>query len=245
MVDFRLALRHAQHAAIFECFRKFNQKGGAVVPLQTGKTVYFGRACILAIYADQPAAKKCSLTGSACPVCYTPAKHMARAEQEPRHMVLRNEENMRKRKRILTRMGESGTLIFAFIYTFIMLFILLFIIVFINIFIIMFIVVFFMYSSSSGARGAKGKSLKKAKAMGVNLDVNNAWCDDDAEDAHRVFGPDKDKDNVWQCIPQPSLHGMDEGLVLKLNAGVLEALIKEAKRRDSRWDATKVHYIIH
>jgi hypothetical protein len=37
---------------------------------------------------------------------------------------------------------------------------------------------------------------------------------------------------------------MDEGLVLKLNAGVLEALIKEAKRRDSRWDATKVHYII-
>lgn len=73
VVDFRLALRHAQHAAIFECFRKFNQKGGAVVPLQTGKTVYFGRACILAIYADQPAAKNAPSRGLHVQ-CVTPRK---------------------------------------------------------------------------------------------------------------------------------------------------------------------------
>jgi hypothetical protein len=34
--EFRTALRHAQHAAICECFRAFNRKGGAIVPLQTG-----------------------------------------------------------------------------------------------------------------------------------------------------------------------------------------------------------------
>ena len=66
--------------------------------------------------------------------------------------------------------------------------------------------------------------------MGVNLDVVNAWAPDD-EDVEEcwVFGPDPLLDNIWQCLPQVTLHGMDEGLTLKANRGILEAVIKEAK----------------
>ena len=63
--------------AIRQCFENFNTKGGTVVRLQNGKTIYFARACTLAIYADHPAAVKCTMTGSACPQCYTKKKDMA------------------------------------------------------------------------------------------------------------------------------------------------------------------------
>jgi hypothetical protein len=46
-------------------------KGGAIVPLQTGGVQYFPRAVILAIYADHPAAVKCTMVGKACPQCFT------------------------------------------------------------------------------------------------------------------------------------------------------------------------------
>ena len=196
--DFRLALRRAQHAAIYECFRAFNRKGGAIVPLQTGGTMYFARACILAIYADQPAVRKCTLTGSACPVCYTPEKKMASAVQEPRHSLLRNEKNMNHRKRILTRM------------------------------------------SNVRAPGANDRAQKKAKRLGINMDVDNAWTDGDAPVEERPFGPCERLDNVWQNMPQPNLHGFDEGMVCKKNSGVLETTIKEAYQRHGI-SATKVN----
>jgi hypothetical protein len=41
--------------------------------------VYFPRAVLLAVYADFPAAQKILLTGSACPVCFTPEFQMALA----------------------------------------------------------------------------------------------------------------------------------------------------------------------
>jgi hypothetical protein len=184
---FRVALRHAQHAAIFECFREFNRKGGAVVPLQTGGYIYFARACILAIYADYPAARKCTLTGSACPVCYTPVKKMALAEQEPRHALKRTHENMTGRKRILHLMATTGK------------------------------------------KGANERATKLAKRLGVNLQHVNAWTDADAPLWEKVFGACLARDNIYQCVPQPNLHGMDEGLTSKTNSGVLEALIKEAR----------------
>ena len=196
--DFRLALRRAQHAAIFECFRKFNQKGGAIVPLQSGQYMYFARACILAIYADQPAARKCSLTGSACPVCYTPETRMSQIVQDEKHSVLRTDDNMARRKRILTAMGEVKQ------------------------------------------PGAKDRAQKRAKRMGVNLQVENAWSDRDALVHERVLGTCSYRDNVWQNLPQPNLHGWDEGLVCKANSGALEATIEEAHRRDNKVSATMV-----
>jgi hypothetical protein len=45
--------------------------------------VYFPKAVFLAVYADFPAAQKVVLTGSACPVCYTPQCKMGLSlEQE-------------------------------------------------------------------------------------------------------------------------------------------------------------------
>lgn len=198
--DFRLALRRAQHAAIFECFRNYNRKGGAIVPLQTGGSLYFARACIMAIFADHPAARKCSLTGSACPLCFTPEKKMSQSQQEPRHSLMRTHENMNKRKRVIKLMATSGR------------------------------------------RGANEKAHKIAARLGVNLDVDNAWNDTDAAVDEKVFGSCLRKDNIYQCIPQPNLHGMDEGVCCKCNSGVLEELMKEAKTSHNL-DATKVQCV--
>jgi hypothetical protein len=46
-------------------------------------------------------------------------------------------------------------------------------------------------------------------------------------DDNWVFGPDPALDNVYQNMPQVSLHGMDEGLTSKLNHGCLCAVIVE------------------
>lgn len=88
----------------------------------------------------------------------------------------------------------------------------------------------FTVMKNGPAAGASDKAVKRAKRMGVNLDVVNAWAPDD-EDVEEcwVFGPDPLLDNIWQCLPQVTLHGMDEGLTLKANRGILEAVIKEAK----------------
>ena len=48
-------MRAQCHAAILDCYTKFNNTGGAVLKLQTGRILYFPRAVILAIYADFPA----------------------------------------------------------------------------------------------------------------------------------------------------------------------------------------------
>jgi hypothetical protein len=159
--------------------------------------MYFSKACILAIFADQPAARKCSLTGSACPVCYTPETKMNLVEQEPRHAQMRTEANMTRRKHILTLMSEGEE------------------------------------------AKAHELAISRAKRIGVNLDLPNAWYDGDAADEEKVYGPSLEKDNIFQILPQPNLHGMDEGLVQKTNLGVVMAIIKEAKL-DQNIPATEV-----
>ena len=52
---FARQLRAKCHAAIMSCYTDFNNAGGAVVKLQSGRILYFPRAVILAIYADFPA----------------------------------------------------------------------------------------------------------------------------------------------------------------------------------------------
>ncbi len=68
---FSKTLRHKLLKAVRICFDEYDEQGGAIVQMQDKNLVYFPRGCIYAIYADQPAATKCALTGSACPVCYT------------------------------------------------------------------------------------------------------------------------------------------------------------------------------
>ena len=45
-------------------------KGGAIVRMQDTNLLYFPRTCIFAIYTDAPAATKCVLTGSVCPMLH-------------------------------------------------------------------------------------------------------------------------------------------------------------------------------
>ncbi len=68
---FKKAMRAAQHAAIAQCYRDYNERGGHILNLQSGQQVYFPKAVVLAVYADYPATQKITLTGSACPMCFT------------------------------------------------------------------------------------------------------------------------------------------------------------------------------
>ena len=151
---------------------------------------------ILAIYADHPAAVKCTLTGSSCPICYTPRDSMSTWDPEV-EFVMRNPENMAHRKRVINLIFNSGN------------------------------------------RNAKPNARKRARLNGINLDISNAWSDENDLSEDWVFGPDTNLDNVWQNTPQVNLHGMDEGLVQKLNYGALHTAIDEAKT-NSHVDATKV-----
>ena len=85
--DFTKAARNYFYSCIYQCFAKFNATKGAKCELQTGELVHFSKAIILAIYTDQPAATKCSVTGSACPQCYT-ARHIMGTPARVRGTVL-------------------------------------------------------------------------------------------------------------------------------------------------------------
>jgi hypothetical protein len=157
--------------------------------------VYFARACILAIYGDQPAASKCSLTGSACLVCFAQQRNFAvpPAEGTTQH---RTPANMKRRRDVLTAM------------------------------------------SNTGQAAARERAGKRAKRIGVSLDVVCGWTGGHAHEW--VFGPCPALDNIYQCLPQVNLHGMDEGLVQKLNYGALELLIATGLSEFNQ-NATQVH----
>ena len=82
----------------------------------------------------------------------------------------------------------------------------------------------------AGLTGRGERAVKRARRAGVSLDCNLRCgyvpADDDT---NWIIGPDPQKDNIYQAIPQVSLHGFDEGLVKKLNYGVLEMCIAFCK----------------
>lgn len=82
---------------------------------------------------------------------------------------------------------------------------------------------------NSRAPRANERALKYARRIGVNMIIENAWYDAETGTPGYVFGACPRRDNVYQCLPQPNLHGMDEGLNAKTNLGILEATIVEAK----------------
>jgi len=59
----------------------------------------------------------------------------------------------------------------------------------------------------------------------MNMAFDNPWDIGKAEDW--VFGPDPIEDNIYRCLPQVTLHGMDEGLTQKLNFVILTHAIAE------------------
>ena len=69
---------------------------------------------------------------------------------------------------------------------------------------------------------------KGALLSGINMDIECAWIGPPDNDGFTPFGPDAKKDNIFQNMLQVNLHGMDEGLTLKMCTSILNATIKEA-----------------
>ena len=76
-------------------------------------------------------------------------------------------------------------------------------------------------------RGKALQAQKEARTLGVNMAFDNPWDIGKAEDW--VFGPDPIEDNIYRCLPQVTLHGMDEGLTQKLNFVILTHAIAEVE----------------
>jgi len=76
--------------------------------------------------------------------------------------------------------------------------------------------------------GAKPRAVKRARRAGVLLDphLRCGYEPISLADDNWIFGPDKSKDNIYQAVSQVILHGFEEGLVQKLNHGVLEAVVQ-------------------
>ena len=74
-------------------------------------------------------------------------------------------------------------------------------------------------------KGCAKHATAKARLLGVNLDFENPWHITKPDEW--IFGPDPIEDNIYRCLPQANLHGMDEGLTIKLNLGVLLYAIEE------------------
>ena len=74
-----------------------------------------------------------------------------------------------------------------------------------------------------------GSSLR-ATRLPVPIWLTNEcpWIGPPDADGFTPFGPDSRLDNIYQSLPQVTLHGMDEGLTLKLVDGVLNTIIAEA-----------------
>ena len=84
--------------------------------------------------------------------------------------------------------------------------------------------------ANSGVRGAAAAANDKAKRIGVwPLDIKCGLRATPKRPDLWVFGPCPDLDSVYQCMPQVSLHGMDEGLTAKLNYGCLMTALAEVR----------------
>jgi hypothetical protein len=164
-----------------KCTSHHRNSGGAIVPLQFGGSMYFPRACILAIYADHPACVECTVTGSGCPVCHTQKTRM-HAPLQPSNR-LRDDANMHQRRNVLRiyaalttpagckkratkRAGHEGVPLGSLT----------------------------VWSPHSAA--ARCTIASQAGPLPCTLED---W----------VFGPHRKRDSVYQCCPQvPKIHGL-------------------------------------
>ena len=84
----------------------------------------------------------------------------------------------------------------------------------------------------TGVARAKQNSDKRARRIGVwPVDLHSGFGANIERPDLWVFGPDPQRDNVYANMPQPSLHGMDEGLTAKLNYGCLKTALVEVRGR--------------
>ncbi len=74
-------------------------------------------------------------------------------------------------------------------------------------------------------QGKAAVALQEGRRLGVILQFDNPWHIGKADEW--VFGPDAIQDNIYRCLPQVNLHGMDEGLTSKLNLTILRHALEE------------------
>lgn len=90
----------------------------------------------------------------------------------------------------------------------------------------------------TGNTHARKRAKTRAKQLGVQLDVVNPFSLEAGTDW--VFGPHRRRDCVYQAVPQPVLHGMDEGETSKLARGTVALAIEVGATRSKPADATAV-----
>ena len=69
---------------------------------------------------------------------------------------------------------------------------------------------------------------KKAQMLGISMQLRTGWEITVDGDGFTPFGPDLEKDNVYQNMPQVMLHGQDEGITMKICVGIVKGTIAEA-----------------
>jgi hypothetical protein len=79
--------------------------------------------------------------------------------------------------------------------------------------------------SKKKQQGKAAVALEEGRRLGVILQFDNPWHIGKADEW--VFGPDAIQDNIYRCLPQVNLHGMDEGLTSKLNLTILRHALEE------------------
>ena len=75
------------------------------------------------------------------------------------------------------------------------------------------------------------------------MDFECAWIGPPDNEGFTPFGPDEQKDNIFQNLPQVNLHGMDEGLTLKMCVSIFKATIVEAIRLNEKMTITSVRNV--
>jgi hypothetical protein len=175
------AARQLSHHEILKCFDEFNRAGGRTLQLQNGQRMPFYKSIILAIYADYPAARNCTVTISACPQCFTRQRDMALPPPQT-GFYLRRPKSIAATRRTVLRVARTNPV----------------------------------------------KAAKHAHDMGICRNITTGWQIAQDDDGFTPFGPDPDKDNSYQNVPQVMLHRMDEGLAMKLCIAVVQGTIAEA-----------------
>lgn len=85
---------------------------------------------------------------------------------------------------------------------------------------------------------------KKAKLLGISMQLRSGWEVPIDQHGFTPFGPDPEKDNVYQNTPQVMLHGQDEGITMKICVGIVKATIAEASMTTNH-NATSVSCAIN
>lgn len=84
---------------------------------------------------------------------------------------------------------------------------------------------------------------KKAKLLGISMQLRSGWEVQDDQHGFTPFGPNTEKDNVYQNTPQLMLHGQDEGITMKICVGIVKATIAEGSLKPNH-NVTSASYAI-